>query len=166
MLAYVLLGIAQVVGLALIPAGYPGVWLQLAAIAAFGWWSGFPEAGVVPLAILTVIALSAEITTFVAAGDRSDPELRRAGSWTLAGGVGGAMAGHGVPVMGGLFGAVIGALLGLAVGRVRERLRRTGNRVRALSPSPTASAMLGLVLRVAAGVVVATVALLESPAGN
>jgi hypothetical protein len=68
--------------------------------------------------------------------------------------------------MGGLFGAVIGALLGLALGRVRERLRRTGNRVRALSPSPTASAMLGLVLRVAAGVVVATVALLESPAGN
>jgi len=164
-LAYLLLAAAQVVGLAMIPAGYPGVWLQLGAIAAFGWWSDLStEAGVVPLAILAMVALSADLTNLVVAGSRGDPvACRRLGIFALAGGVLGAVAAHWLPVVGSFFGALGGSLLGAMIGLARGRSTVDG---RPRQPKAGPATAFGLAMRVTAGVAAALYTLLEFPGGG
>lgn len=154
MLAYLLLGVAQVIGLSMIPVGLPGVWLQLATVALFGWWTGFGEVGIIPLLILTAVALTAEVTNLAVAGNRGDPDVRRRiGLAALAGGLVCSVAGYWYPVVGSMFGAIVGAFLGGAIGLIRTR--RSGG-----AHTGAGAMLLGTTMKVAAGIVVAAFAML------
>ena len=123
--AYLLLGIAQLAGLASIVFGIPGAWLQLAALALFGWWTDFAQVGVIPLVILLVLVSVAEI--LILQTGRSEPDRgaqRTIGIAGLLGGIGGAAFGLGFPLVGSIFGAFFGSCLGATLGGWRLQSRR------------------------------------------
>lgn len=116
MVAYLLLGLGQALGLFLTLLGWHGVWVQLAAAALFTWLSGFEAIGAVPLGLLFAIALVAEFVSLVAGGRSEElASIKRVGFAGLAGGAAGAALGLFVPLLGTLFGALAGALLGTAI---------------------------------------------------
>jgi hypothetical protein len=153
-LAYVLLAVAQAIGLLLIPFGVPGIWLQLAALGLFGWWTRFSEIGAIPIGILVTLALGAELVKLLAMRGRVDDRVRRrVGLGGLAGSGFGAVIGSPLPLLGSMFGTFIGALVGTVVGVIS-----------AGSTADSRGSLLGLVLamtmKTAAGVVVAVFTLL------
>lgn len=120
-LAYLLLGIVQLGGLALSVGGWPGAWVQLAGLGLFAWWYDFQPVGTVPLAILGAMTLIAEILGPLLGAPTRDPVLaagvRRAG---IIGAVLGALAGNWVPVLGTAPGTLIGAALATVGATTRE----------------------------------------------
>jgi hypothetical protein len=155
-LAYLLLGVTQIVGLLLIPLGGPGIWLQIGALALFAWWTEFAAIGAVPLVVLLLVVMTAEVVEApLAAGGRRFQGRRRAGLAGLAGGVVGAILGFRFPLLGSVFGAVAGALTGTLIAAVSAR-----------SPGVTFWALLGqagaLAIKTAAGVIVALFALMAA----
>ena len=128
MVAYLLLGLAQVVGLLAIPFSPFGVWLQLAALGAFAWWTDFQEVGTIPLLVLATVLLAAELCEGALGIHAMDPAHRRVGGiGALIGAIAGAAAGLAFPLLGQLFGAVLGGfaggLLAVIAGRRRRRIR-------------------------------------------
>ena len=154
MVAYLLLGLAQVAGLLLTPFGAPGIWLQLGALGLFAWWSEFEPVGSIPLLVLVAIVLTAELAEAPLAGGRIERSLRRrAGGVGLAGAVAGAIAGVPFPLVGSLFGALLGALVGATIGGLSApRPPRRGW-------ATLGGQVLAMALRAAAGVGVALFAL-------
>ena len=127
MLAHLLLGVAQAIGLLMIPFGAPGVWLQLAALAAFGWWTDFAVVGPIPILILVILALAAELAALALSSKSLDAKLRRrVGLSGFAGGGAGAAIGIPVPLLGSMFGALVGALVGSTLGTLGARAERSG----------------------------------------
>jgi hypothetical protein len=125
-LAYVLLGLAQVIGLLMIPFGAPGVWLMIAALAAFGWWTGFALVGPIPILLLAVVALAAELAALTLSSGTFDERFRRRVAFSgFFGGGAGAAIGIPLPLPGSLFGAFFGALIGSLLGTLGARAVQT-----------------------------------------
>jgi uncharacterized protein len=112
--AYALLAAAQVAGILLIPFGLPGIWLQLAALAAYAWFTGFATVGVASLAAVLLLALAAEWIEFSLGGRfaRRYGGSRRAAWGAILGGIAGAFVGLPVPVVGSVIGSFVGSFAG------------------------------------------------------
>ncbi|HET8655908.1 MAG TPA: DUF456 domain-containing protein [Longimicrobiaceae bacterium] len=113
-MAYLLLVVAQVLGLALVALGFPGTWLQVAALALFAWAFDFRTVGLVSVGIVLFLAILAEIAEFLLGGHfaRVYRGSRRATWGALLGGVVGAFVGLPLPLLGSVLGAMLGAFAG------------------------------------------------------
>ncbi len=117
MLAYLLLALAQTLGVLAIPFGAPGLWLQVAALGLYGWWTEFTTFGTVPLVLLFFVALAAELAELPLVGGRIPRSVRRRpGLAAVAGATAGAVLGEFFPLLGSMFGALAGALVGAFLG--------------------------------------------------
>lgn len=116
-MAYLLLALAQVVGLVLIPFGLPGLWLQVGALALFAWATDFATVGAFPIGVVLFLALVAEIAEFLLAGRFAQRYGggRRAALGAILGGIAGAVLGVPVPLLGSVIGAMIGSFVGAAL---------------------------------------------------
>jgi len=147
--AYVLLAVAQGIGLLLIPFSSAGIWVQLGTLALFGWWTGFEPVGVIPLVILSVLGLSTGLTTApLASGDAGDVDRRRLGVAAVVGAGLGAAAGLLLPLLGSMFGSLAGAAVATTLAAFTHRSRAPG--FAALGVQAVA-----MTLRATAGVVIA-----------
>lgn len=117
MVAYVLLAVAQIVGLLLIPFGLPGIWLQAAALGVFAWATGFATVGVWPIVAALLLALIAEIGEFLLTGHFAQRYGggKRAALGAVLGGIVGAVVGLPLPLVGSVVGAFLGSFVGAAV---------------------------------------------------
>lgn len=113
-MAYLLLAVAEVAGLILIPFGLPGLWVQVGALAVFGWATEFATVSAFALGVVLFLATLAEVAEFVLAGRyaRKYGGGRRASLGAVLGGIAGALLGLPIPLLGSVFGAVIGAFVG------------------------------------------------------
>jgi hypothetical protein len=154
MVAYLLLGLAQLVGVVVTALGWPGIFIQIIALGAFAWFVGTATFGVVPLAVLCGIGLLGEVIYLLIGGRIELPHRRRAGLLAIAGAIVGLLIGNfAVPLVGPMYGAVVGSLLAVsftAVGRKEERV----------GCAKLARQALAMGIRTAAGVVVAVFILL------
>lgn len=116
-MAISLLILAQIAGLLLIPFGLPGIWLQVVALGAFAWATGFREVGWVPLAVVVVLAVVAEVAEFTLGGKYAARYggSKRAAWGAILGGLVGAVLGVPVPIVGSVIGAFVGSFLGAAL---------------------------------------------------
>lgn len=116
-MAYALLALAQVAGLFLIPFGLPGTWLQVAALAAYGWATKFETVGFVSIGFVVLLAVVAEVFEFMLGGRfaRKYGGSRRAGWGAILGGLVGAFMGLPIPIIGSVIGAFLGAFIGAAL---------------------------------------------------
>jgi uncharacterized protein YqgC (DUF456 family) len=128
-MAYALLVLAQVVGLALIPLGLPGIWLQVGGLAAYGFFTDFTSVGWVPLVVITAMAVLAEMIEFSLGGRfaRKYGGGRRAAWGAILGGIAGAIVGVPVPIIGSLIGAFLGSFLGAAILEFTSRRKLPGS---------------------------------------
>lgn len=160
--AYLLLALAQVAGLLLIPFGLPGLWLQIGALALFGWWTGWTTVGLFPVGAAILLGLGAEWLEFALGGRyaRRFGGGRRAAWGAILGGVAGAVIGVPLPIIGSIIGAFVGSFVGAVLGELS-----TG---RGAHPALRAGwgALLGRLVatavKVGIGVAVAAVALLSA----
>jgi hypothetical protein len=144
-------------GLLLIPAGFPGAWVQLAALALFGWSTGFELVGIPPLLILLVAVVTAELTDGLVGGpgdERDRVARRRTGAVGLAFGIGGAALGLAYPLLGSLLGGLTGAFVGCSLGALWGRTHTRGYGF-------FAARVIATTMKIGAGVAVAIVALLS-----
>ncbi|HEX2188151.1 MAG TPA: DUF456 domain-containing protein [Longimicrobiaceae bacterium] len=111
---YVALVVLQVVGLCLIPFGLPGLWLQIAALVAYGAATDFATVGWVAIGVAVVLALAAEGLEFWLGGHfaRRYGGSRAAGWGAILGGIAGAVAGVPIPVVGSIVGSFVGSFAG------------------------------------------------------
>ena len=158
---YALLALAQVLGLLLIPFGLPGIWVQVAALCAYAWF-GPGTVGWVPIVVVTLIAIVAEVIEF-ALGGRFAKKYgggRRAAWGAILGGIVGAIVGVPVFLIGSVIGAFLGSFLGAALGEY------TAQRSHEAALKAGWGAFLGRLAATAAksalGAVVAAVALLSA----
>jgi uncharacterized protein YqgC (DUF456 family) len=116
-LAYALLALAQVAGLLLIPFGLPGTWVQVGAVAAFAWLTGFATVGWPAIALVLLFAAAGEVLEFSLGGRyaRKYGGSRRAAWGAILGGIAGAVVGVPVFLVGGVIGAFVGAFAGAAI---------------------------------------------------
>src|SRR6267154_780070 len=98
----VLLGAISLVGLALVALGLPGLWLIVAAVAAFGAVTGFKGISLATIGIVVVLAVVGEVfEAWLGFGlARRYGGSKRAGWGALLGGLVGAVVGVPVPVIG------------------------------------------------------------------
>lgn len=154
MVAYLLLGVAQVAGVIVTALGWPGILIQIIALVAFGWVVGTATFGIVPLAVLCGIGVLGEIIYLLVAGRMEAFQRRRAGLLAIAGAVGGMLVGNfALPLVGPMYGAVVGALLAVS-------LSAAGRREEGVGCGRLARQAFGTGIRTAAGVVVAVFILL------
>ena len=113
-MAYLLLAVAQVVGLVLIPFGLPGLWLQVGALVVFGWATDFATVSAFALGVVLLLAFAAEVAEFVLSARYAQKYGggRRASVGALIGGLAGAVLGLPIPLLGSVFGALLGAFVG------------------------------------------------------
>lgn len=160
--AYLLLAVAQVVGILLIPLGLPGLWLQIGALALYAWQTDFATVGLMPVIAAVALGLAAEWLEFALGGRyaRRFGGGRRAAWGAIVGGIAGAFMGVPVPVIGSVIGAFVGSFLGAVAGELS-----TG---RGANPALRAGwgALLGRLvatgLKAGVGVAIAAVALLSA----
>lgn len=114
---YLLLAAAQVVGILLIPLGLPGLWIQVGALALYGWQSNFATMGVIPIILTVGLGLVAEALEFALGGRyaRRYGGGRRAAWGAILGGIAGAIMGVPVPIIGSVIGAFVGSFVGAAL---------------------------------------------------
>lgn len=122
MIAYLLLALAQLVGLVLIPFGLPGIWVQVLALVAYAFGTGWTTVGWVPVVVAVLLALAAEGIEWVLGGRfaRHYGGGRRAMWGAVVGGVVGAFAGIPVPVLGSIIGSFLGSFAGAALMQMTE----------------------------------------------
>ncbi|HEX2090902.1 MAG TPA: DUF456 domain-containing protein [Longimicrobiaceae bacterium] len=113
-MGYALLVVAQVAGILLIPFGLPGIWLQLLALAAYAWATGWATVGPVALGFILLLAVAAEWIEFSLGGRfaRKYGGSRRAAWGAILGGIAGAFVGLPVPVLGSVIGSFLGSFAG------------------------------------------------------
>lgn len=116
-MAYLLLALAQVTGLLLIPFGLPGLWVQVLALTAYAWATGFVTVGFVPLALTLSLAGAGELAEWLLGGHyaRCYGGGRPAVWGAILGGTAGAFAGLPVPLLGSVLGAFLGSFAGAAL---------------------------------------------------
>lgn len=158
-MAYLVLAVAQVVGLLMIPFGLPGIWVQAGALAVFAYLTGFATVGLYALAAVFSLALVAEIAEFLLSGGfaRRYGGGRRAAVGAIVGAIAGAVMGVPVPLIGSMIGAMVGAFAGAMLMEL-TRWRGAGPAIRA-----GWGALLGWIVAVAlkagVGVVIAVLTL-------
>lgn len=161
-MGYALLVLAQVAGLLLIPFGLPGTWVQVGAVAAYGFATDFQTIGWGTFALLLVLAAAGEAMEFALGGRyaRKYGGSRRAAWGAILGGLVGAFVG--VPVF--LIGSVIGAFVGAFVGAAAMELTRKSELRGALRVGWGAfvGRMVATAAKSAIGVAIAAVALLSA----
>lgn len=128
-MAYALLAVAQVVGLLLIPFGLPGIWLQVGALAVYGYFTGFTSIGPAAIVVATVLALVAEVIEFVLGGRfaRQYGGGSRSAWGAIVGGIVGAVLGVPVPIIGSVIGAFVGSFAGAALFEYSSRRELRGS---------------------------------------
>jgi hypothetical protein len=152
-LAYVLLGLAQASGLALIASGRAGIWLQLAAVSAFGWSTDFAPVRAVQLFILIALGISAELLAITVGASRVDLRAQpRVGYGGLIGGGLGVAVGLNFPLLGSTLGALAGALAGTTLAASMRRGTFRWNVLGAM--------IIAMTVRLAAGIIIAIFTLL------
>ena len=154
MVAYLLLGLAQAVGVIATALGWPGIFIQIIALGAFVWLVGATTFGVVPLAVLCGIGALGEII-YLLIGGRIEPDhRRRAGLLAIAGALVGLAIGQLlVPLLGPMYGAMLGALVAVPFSAVGRRDEQEGC-------ATLARQAFAMGIRTAASVVVAVFILL------
>lgn len=122
-MAYALLVLGQVAGLLLVPFGLPGTWVQVLAVAAYGFATEFRTVGAATIVIVVVLAAVGEVIEFTLGGRyaRKYGGSRRAAWGAILGGLAGAFIG--VPIF--LIGSVIGAFVGAFVGAAALEMTRS-----------------------------------------
>lgn len=108
-----ILGLVLLVSLFIIPLGLPGTWVMLAA--GVGYSILVPGSmGMFTLFGITLIAVVAEVLEFTLSAQytRRYGGSRRAGWWSIIGGIVGAIVGVPVPIVGPIIGAFVGSFLG------------------------------------------------------
>lgn len=123
-LYYSILLVIQLAGILLTLMTLPGLWLMVAATAAYAWLTKFQYVGFTTLGVILGIAVAAEILETVAAGHaaRKSGGSRRASFGAMVGGIAGAIfLAIPLPVIGILVGACIGAFAGAMVMEVTKR---------------------------------------------
>lgn len=113
-MAYLLLVVIQIVGLAIIVFGLPGLWVQVAAFIGFAWLTGFGTVGAAAIALVVGLALLAELAELLLGGRfaRKYGGGRRAAWGAVLGGMVGALVGLPVPLVGSVIGAMVGSFTG------------------------------------------------------
>jgi len=157
-LALALMILCDVVGLALVPLGLPGLWVMVLGVIAYGGLTH--TAGVAIIATVLGVAFLGEVVEWWL-GFRLAERYggsRRAGWGALIGGLVGAVIGVPVPIIGSVLGAFLGSFVGAAVFEY-TRARHTPTAVRAgwgavVGRAASAAAKL------AAGLVIAIVGLI------
>ena len=115
---YLLLAILLVFGLFINILGLPGLWLMIAAAAAYAWATGGVHLYWHGLIALLVLAILAEVAEFVAgaAGSKAAGGSKRGMLGAIVGGIVGGILGTPLfPVIGTIFGACLGAFVGAFV---------------------------------------------------
>lgn len=154
MVAYLLLGVAQVIGVIVTALGWPGIFIQIIALAGFAWLVDGTAFGVVPLAVLCGIGLLGEVIYLLIGGRIELLHRRRAGMLATAGAIVGLLVGNfALPLVGPMYGAVVGALIAVSFSAVGRKEERVGC-------ATLARQALAMGIRTAAGVVVAVFILL------
>lgn len=146
--AYLLLGLACLVGVLLTAVRMPGLWLILLATGLYAWLTEWQKIGVAFVVVLGVITLVAEVAESL----MSALFARRAGASKRAiwGGLIGGFAGLFIftlplPLIGSTIGAVLGCFVGALVGELTaERHLAQGARVGLFS---AIGFVLGIVLK-------------------
>jgi uncharacterized protein len=115
-MAYALLAVAQLAGLLMVPFGLPGTWVQVGAVALYGFLTGWETVGWPTVAFVAAAALLAEAFEWVlgARYARRYGGSPRAAWGAVLGGMVGAVVGIPVPVVGSVIGAFAGAFVGAA----------------------------------------------------
>jgi uncharacterized protein YqgC (DUF456 family) len=161
-MGYGLLALAQVAGLLLIPFGLPGTWLQVLAVAAYGFATDFSTVGWGTFVLILGLAAAGEVVEFALGGRyaRKYGGSRRAAWGAILGGLIGAFIG--VPIF--LVGSVIGAFVGAFVGAAAMELTRSREVRGALRVGWGAfvGRMVATAAKAAIGVAIAAVALLSA----
>lgn len=113
-MAYLLLVLAQLAGLAMVPFGLPGTWLQVVALGAYAWSTRFTTVGWPTLAIAVALAVAGEVIEFTLGGRFAQKYggSRRAAWGAILGGLVGALVGTPLPIVGSVIGAFVGAFAG------------------------------------------------------
>jgi uncharacterized protein YqgC (DUF456 family) len=114
---YSLLVVAQVVGLLIIPLGLPGTWLQVLALAGYGYVTDFRTVGLFSIVFAVLIAAVAEVVEF-SMGARYAQKYGggpRAAWGAIIGGVVGAIIGVPIFLIGPVLGAFVGSFVGAAL---------------------------------------------------
>lgn len=113
-MAYLLLVLVQLAGLCLIVFGLPGLWVQVAALIGYAWYTGYATIGAVALAVVIGLAVLAELAELVLGGRfaRRYGGGRRAAVGAVLGGMVGAVVGLPIPLLGSVFGAMLGSFSG------------------------------------------------------
>jgi uncharacterized protein len=123
----VLLAVVLIVGVCLIPAGLPGIWLIVAAAATFNWLSGTQRIGIVTVVgvfLLAVLAEGLDLVLAARAARRYGGSSRAA--WGAAiGGLAGALIGVPIPVEGSVVGALTGVFLGALIAETTRGAKAT-----------------------------------------
>lgn len=124
-MAYLLLVLVQLIGLALIVFGLPGLWIEVAAFVGYAWLTDFRTVGTFAIALVVGLALLAELAELLLGGRfaRRYGGGRRAAVGAIIGGMIGAVVGLPVPLIGSVIGAMVGSFAGAFV---LELTRRQG----------------------------------------
>ena len=113
-MAYLLLVVIQLVGLALIVFGLPGLWVEVAAFIGYAWLTGVTTVGTASILLVVGLALLAELAELLLGGRfaRRYGGGRRAAWGAILGGMIGAIVGLPIPVVGSVVGAMVGSFTG------------------------------------------------------
>lgn len=116
-MAYALLVLAQVAGLMLVPFGLPGTWVQVLAVCAYAFATGFSTVGTATIVIVLALAAVGEVIEFALGGRyaRKYGGSRRAAWGAILGGLVGAFIGVPIFLVGSVIGAFVGAFAGAAL---------------------------------------------------
>jgi len=118
-----LLLLVQLVGLAMIALGLPGLWLMLLGALGYAALTDLTQVGVTTLILVAVLAVVGEVIEWWV-GFRYAARYggsRRAGWGALVGGIIGAFAGLPVPVLGSILGSFLGSFAGAALFEATHR---------------------------------------------
>lgn len=161
-MAYLLLALAQLIGILLIPFGLPGLWLQVGAVAVYAWYTHFATLGAVPILLALALALLAEIAEFLLGGHyaRRYGGGRRAAWGAILGATAGAVVGLPIPVLGSVVGAFVGSFVGAAL--LEFTTGRGGRPALRAGWGALLGRLVSTALKVAVGVAVAALALLAA----
>ncbi len=108
------MGLCFVIGLVLVPLGLPGLWVMVAGVAGYGWFTDFRTIGVATIAVVLALAFLGEVIEMWV-GFRLTKRYggsNRAGWGALIGGLVGAVVGVPVPIIGSVIGAFVGSFAG------------------------------------------------------
>src|SRR3981081_4653883 len=116
-MARLVLAAVIVLSLILIVLGLPGLWIMVASAVAYNMIVPGDPIGWVSLIAVAVLALVAELLEFTMTGRyaRKYGGSRRGGWGASLGGMGGAIVGFPVPIVGRAIGAFIGSFVGALV---------------------------------------------------